>query len=86
MLPVTCKITLEQRDYLDSEIKKGNLASYGHSLRFFMGWYKKYKRVLAKQSNDIAILRADNERLKGNGYVQEKGTEVIYDRAGTNEP
>ena len=58
MLPITNKITLDQRDYLDRVIKSGEMASYGHSLRYLIQYHRKSKRV-------IAVLKADNARLKG---------------------
>jgi len=58
MIPINCKITMLDRNYIDGEIKKGRFASYGHCLRYFVHSDKVQKRELSK-------LRADNARLKG---------------------
>ena len=58
MIPVNCKITMSDRNYIDGEIKKGRFASYGHCLRYYVHSDKVQKRELSK-------LRAENARLKG---------------------
>ena len=67
MIPINCKITMADRNYIDGEIKKGRFASYGHCLRYFVHSDKVQKRELSK-------LRADNARLKGIQEVLERGT------------
>ena len=49
---------MRERNYIDSEIKKGVFNSYGHCLRALLHYYKTMKRENSK-------LRSENARLKG---------------------
>lgn len=69
MLPVTNKITLEQRDWLDKRIKAGEFASYGHALRFLIGYRQKNERVVANLKTENAQLR-ERVRLYDEGRIQ----------------
>jgi len=57
MIPITVKITVEDRSYLDKQIKAGQFASYGHSFRGLLYYYRTTKRVLEKLKYDNAIMR-----------------------------
>jgi len=49
---------MRDRNYIDSEIKKGKFASYGHCLRALLHYY----RVMGRENSK---LRSENARLKG---------------------
>ena len=57
---------MRDRNYLDGEIKKNRMTSYGHALRYYIYSDKVQKRELSK-------LRAENARLKGIQEVLERG-------------
>ncbi|KKL89154.1 hypothetical protein LCGC14_1917540 [marine sediment metagenome] len=66
MIPITVKVTLSQRNYLDAEIKKGKFASYGHSMRALIHYY----RVMGRENSK---LRSENARMKGILEVVRRG-------------
>ena len=66
MIPINCKITMRDRNYIDSEIKKGKFASYGHCLRALLHYY----RVMSREN---AKLRSENARMKGIMEVLQSG-------------
>ena len=49
---------MRDRNYIDSEIKKGKFASYGHCLRALLHYY----RVMGRENSK---LRSENARIKG---------------------
>ena len=57
---------MRDRNYLDAEIKKGRFASYGHSFRALLHYY----RVMGREN---AKLRTENARMKGIMEVVKKG-------------
>lgn len=61
MIPINTKITMEQRNWLDKRIKAGEFASYGHCMRYLIGYRRKNKRIVANLKTENAQLR---ERLK----------------------
>jgi len=67
MIPVNCKITMEMRNWLDARIKQGEFASYGHCLRYMIGYRRKTERVVANLKTENAQLR---ERLKIFGEIE----------------
>ena len=69
MLPIVCKVTLEQRGWLDKRITAGEFASYGHSLRYLIGYRRKTERVVANLKTENAQLR-EQVRLFENGRLQ----------------
>ena len=71
MMPIQVKITQEQRDYVDKEIKRGAFASYGHSFRYLLSFYKKNKRVIERVRAENAILRDSLGVYKGHGLDKE---------------
>ncbi len=71
MIPITVKITLKQRDYVDTIIKSGQCASYGHSYRFLLHYYRTTKRIMERQKTELAVLR-----YKANGGSEEHGKEL----------
>jgi len=71
MMPITVKVTLQQREYLDKVIASGQCASYGHSFRFLLHFYKTNKRVIEKLKSDRARL-LERLELFENGALQGK--------------
>ena len=61
---------MRDRNYLDSEIKKGKFASYGHAFRALLHYYRTMGRENSK-------LRSENARIKG--IVE------VLDRAGSQD-
>ena len=64
MQAINVKIYKEQRNWLDKEIDRGAIASYGHSMRFLIQYYRKTKRVVAVLKSENAVLR---DRIKQSG-------------------
>ena len=58
MIPITVKITLEDRAYLDRRIRANEIASYGHALRYLISYRRKTERVVAVLKSDNAVLRS----------------------------
>ena len=58
MIPITCKITLEDRTYLDRRIKANEIASYGHAMRYLISYRKKTDRVVQNLKSENAVLRS----------------------------
>jgi Arc/MetJ-type ribon-helix-helix transcriptional regulator len=56
-MQVTVRLDKRERDYIDHLIDKGVFASYGHSLRALLHWYKVNQRTIEQ-------FRAENARLK----------------------
>ena len=56
---------MRERNYIDSEIKKGKFASYGHCLRALLHYY----RVMGRENSK---LRSENARMKGVMEVLER--------------
>ena len=57
MQPIVCKVTPEQRNWLDKRISAGEFASYGHCLRYLIGYRRKTERVVANIKTENAQLR-----------------------------
>ncbi|KKN06243.1 hypothetical protein LCGC14_1079260 [marine sediment metagenome] len=66
MISIHTRITVRDRNYLDSEIKKGTFASYGHALRALLHYY----RVMSRENSK---LRSENARMKGMMEVIKSG-------------
>jgi len=79
MIPINCKITMRDRNYIDGEIKKGRFASYGHCLRALLHYYKTMSRENAKLRSENARMRGILEVLK-HGEVQD--TEQVLPTIG----
>ena len=58
MIPITCKITLEDRAYLDRRISANEIASYGHAMRYLISYRKKTDRVVQNLKSENAVLRS----------------------------
>ena len=69
--PISVRITKEDRDYLDVEIKKGHFASYGHALRGLLYYYKQSRRSIERMRGENAVLRAKIKELNDGNAVEE---------------
>jgi len=54
---ITVRLDKRERDYIDHLIDKGVFASYGHSLRALLHWYKVNQRTIAQLSAECARLK-----------------------------
>jgi len=77
MIPITVKITPEDRRYLDVQIKSGQFASYGHSFRGLLYYFRTSKRVIEKLKYDNTAMRIKLKELgEGNSLPPERGKAV----------
>ena len=60
-----------ERDYIDHLIDKGVFASYGHSLRALLHWYKVDQREIGKLRTELAQAK-ERMRLYECGELQAK--------------
>lgn len=68
MQPVNCRISPTDREYLDRVILTGEIASYGHSLRYLIQNHRKSKRLIANLKTENTRLR-EQVRLYGEGRL-----------------
>jgi len=68
MIPITVKISLEDRDYIDRRIKAGEINSYGHCLRYLLNYRRKTERVVAVLKSENAVLRFKLKEFEENVF------------------
>jgi len=56
-MQITVRLDRRERNYIDGLINKGVFASYGHTLRALLHYYKVNQRTISQ-------FRAENARLK----------------------
>lgn len=57
-LQISVKLSTYERNYLDSEIKKGRFASYGHAFRSLLYFDKQSKRTIERLKSENAVLKS----------------------------
>lgn len=57
MVQITTRISIRERDYVDTLINQGKFASYGHCFRGLLHWHK----VLSRENSR---LRTENVKLR----------------------
>jgi len=61
MRQITVKLSIKERDYVDRLIEQNKFASYGHSFRALLHYYKVNTREIAKLRTRLAQFQ---ERLR----------------------
>lgn len=75
-IQITVRLSSKERDYIDHLIERGVFASYGHSLRALLYWYKVDQKT-------IIGLRAENAALRERIKLREEGYVLSTERGGS---
>ena len=71
MKQITVKLSIKERNYVDTLISQGKFASYGHSYRGLLYWHKIYVRQNEALRSENAALK-EHLRLVLNGEIPKK--------------